>query len=436
MEPSGRNRTRNRKRWYWAVGISIALLAAFVVPRSWLFEDASDNHQHDGDAPEQNWACPMLCVMLDSPGICPVCGMDLEPIELTGDEVVLSMHDQEMIDLTLAEVEWRSLHREFTLPGQMDFDLSGVYTVTAWTGGRIDRLHVTEPGQLVSEGQVVAEIYSPELYSAQQELLALAASEGLQGSRVQLAREKLRLLGMSNYSIDALLSRGQASTSSSIAAPASGNVTSISVSEGQYTSQGSVLLELADLSTVWLTAFVTEDYIDAVVVGQEVSFILDSRPSASYSGVVDLIEPFFAGSAAAGNVRISLQNPAGDFLPGQSASVTFFDGNGDTPVLSIPRSSVLRLGQRSVAYLLTGPIGHRMSEDGLIRVEEARFRPVEIVHGPLSADSTGVLYYPVYEGLAEGDLIALQGAFLIDSQAELLGLPSLLSPDTDGPGTQ
>jgi len=436
MGPSGDNRTRSRKRWFWAVFLSICLLIAFLVPRSWLFEDVSADHQHGEDTPEQKWACPMLCVMLDSPGICPVCGMDLEPIELTGDEVVLSLQDQELIGLTLGKIDNRRLLREFTLPGQIDLDPSGLYTITSWTEGRIDRLHVTEPGQAVSEGQTIAEIYSPELYSAMRELLAFAAAEGLQGGRVDLAREKLRLLGMSNYAIDALLSRGEASTSSTIASPTSGTVTSISVSEGQYVSQGSVLIELADLSTVWLTAYVTEDLTDEVHTGQEVSFTLDSRRSVSYSGVVELVEPFHAVSGAAGNVRISLQNPAGDFLPGQSASVTFFDGNGDTPVLSIPRSSVLRLGQRSVAYLLTGPVGHRMSEDGLIRVEEVRFRPIEIVHGPLSADSTGGLYYPVYEGLSEGDLVALKGAFLIDSQAELLGLPSLLSPDADGPGAQ
>lgn len=427
MGPSGRK--RSRRAWLWAVGISAALLTAFLVPRSWLFEDTADEHLHGEGDPVISWTCPMLCVVLDSPGLCPVCGMDLEPIELTGDEVVLSTRDQEMIGLTVAEISLRELTSEFSLPGRIGYDLSGIYTVTAWTGGRIDGLMVNQPGESVSEGQVLAEIYSPTLYTAQQELLVFAEAGDALGSRVQLAREKLRLMGMSDYSIDALVSRGSANTVSPVISPASGTVTSVSVIEGQYLSEGSVMMELADLSTVWLTAYVTEDLTDDVHIGQEVGFTLDSRPGASYSGVVGHVEPFLGGSGASGEVRVFLQNPGGEFLPGQSAAVTFISGEAGTPELTIPRSSVLRLGRRSVAYLLTGPIGYVPTEDGQMRIEEARFRPVEIVHGPLSADSAGTPYYPVYDGLSEGDIVALHGAFLIDSQAELLGLPSILSGD-------
>lgn len=413
-------------------GVIIGLLFGFGLPGGWLFQSSAEEHDHYGssDLPE-SWACPMLCVVLDHPGTCPVCGMELEAFISTGDEVVLSRHDQAMLDLTVGEAAVRSLVTRFTAPGLIEFDGTGLYSVTAWTGGRIEHLYVDYQGEHLARGEVIAGIYSPELYAAKQELLVLSqAGSTLEDYGMTLAAEKLRLLGASEYVISQIIERGDVSTVSTVISPVSGTVTAIHVREGEYVSTGQILLEMADISTVWLTIYLTEDQSGLVSEGQEVEFRINSEPDKVFSGLIDTVDPFLDQPGGAFEARIILENPSGEFLRGQSAVATFINREQPGAVLSVPRGSVLSLGSRSVVYVMTGPTVYSTGDNGSLRIEEARFEPMLVTVGPPAADSTGEVFYPVYAGLSEGDVVALEGAFLIDSQAELLGLPSLFNGET------
>ncbi len=143
---------------------------------------------------------------------------------------------------------------------------------------------------------------------------------------------------------------------------------------------------------------------------------------------MDTVVPFLDRPGGAAEARVPLDNSSGSLFPGQTAAVTF-SGATEDAVLSVPRSSVLRLGQRSLVYVLTAPTVYSTGDDGSMRIEEARFSSREIVTGPLSSDMDGNQFYPVHTGLESGEVVALEGAFLIDSQAELIGLPSLLNPE-------
>jgi len=413
-------------------GVIIGLLFGFLLPRGWLFSNPADEHDHEGtsDLPE-SWACPMLCVVLDHPGTCPVCGMELEAFISTGDEIILSKHDQAMVDLTVEQAAVRNLTAEFTAPGLIEFDGTGLYSITAWAGGRIEHLYVDYQGEDLSSGSVIADIYSPELYAAKQELLVLSQTGStLEDHGMSLAAEKLRLLGASEYVINRIIDRGYVSTVSTVISPVSGTVTAIHVREGEYVSTGHILLDLADISTVWLTVHLTEDQSGLVNTGQELEFRIDAEPDKIFTGVVDTVDPFLDQPGGGFEARIVLANTSGEFLPGQSAVATFKNSEQPGAVLSVPRGSVLSLGSRSVVYVMTGPTVYEAGDNGSLRTEEARFEPRHVTVGPPAADSTGEVYYPVYAGLSEGDVVALEGAFLIDSQAELLGLPSLFNAET------
>ncbi len=245
----------------WIAGIVLGVLVGALLPRSLLFRTAEElaEHQHDAEGGE-SWACPMLCVVLDSPGTCPVCGMDLEPFASTGTEVVLSRHDQEMIDLSIALVTERNLYTSFTATGRIEFDETDTYAVTAWTGGRIERLYVSFEGEQVYHGSALLEIYSPELYAAQQELLVLSDETLLLGDQgIEAAREKLRLLGATNAQIERVLRTGEARSVFSVVSPTSGTVTSVHVIEGEYVTRGQSLFHVSDLSRVWLVVYLPED---------------------------------------------------------------------------------------------------------------------------------------------------------------------------------
>jgi Cu(I)/Ag(I) efflux system membrane fusion protein len=413
----------------WITGMVLGMLAGALLPSGLLFRDAGvdADHAHDGEGNE-SWACPMLCVVLDSPGNCPVCGMQLEPFVSSGTEVVLNRHDQEMIGLSIAPVEKRDLFTSISSTGRVEFDEAGIYSVTAWSAGRIDELYVSFEGERVSYGTALLDIYSPELYAAQQELLVLSDESRLLGDEgVNAAREKLLLLGASSTQIDRVLRTGVARSVFPVVSPAAGTVSAVYVTEGEYVTRGQLLFRVSDLSRVWLTVYLTEDQAGKVSAGMAARFSLSSIPGYENTGVVETVVPFLDRPGGSAEARIMLNNAEGNLIPGQTASVTFM-GPSQGSVLSVPRSSVLSLGERSVVYVLTAPTSYDVNEDGSLRIEEARFEPREVIVGILSRDGDGNFFYPVLQGLEEGEVVALDGAFLIDSQAELIGLPSLLNP--------
>jgi Cu(I)/Ag(I) efflux system membrane fusion protein len=337
-----------------------------------------------------------------------------------------------MIGLSNALVEPRELFTSIGATGRIEFDPSGERSVTAWTAGRIERLPVSAEGQEVSPGTILMDIYSPELYVAQQELLVLADGQRLLGEEgLEAAKEKLRLLGVTEVQMERVMESGTAVSTFPVFSPVSGTVTGVYVREGDQVTRGQHLMDVADLSTVWLTVFLTEDQAGLVGPGQSAGFTLDAHPGVEYSGTVESVVPFLDGPGGSAEARVTLPNPAGDLLPGQTAAVTF-TGSGYGSVLSVPRNSVLSLGERSLVYVLTAPLSYPEPDEGRLRIEEARFEPREVVVGVLSTDAEGNRYYPVLQGLEQGDVVALDGAFLIDSQAELTGLPSLLDPDGRG----
>jgi len=278
-------------------------------------------------------------------------------------------------------------------------DENRVAVVQARTPGYIERLHVRAMNEPVRRGQLLAEVYSPDLLTAQEEF-RLALKSGDDPAWVAAARQKLSLLGLSEDQVKKLEAGGPAMRRVLYYAPVDGVVSELSVKEGASVSDGMPLMTLSDLSKVWVIAEVTEDQAAWVVPGKPAEVKLASRPGEVIEGRVDYIYPELNRTTRTLQVRIALANPGLALKPGMYANVTLYGGASDTAVL-VPSEAVITTGKRSIVLVAEGG---------------GKFRPVQVKTGIGSEGRTQIL-----AGLKAGDQVVVSGQFLIESEANLKG---------------
>lgn len=374
----------------------------------------------------------MLCVVLENPGLCPVCGMELEEISASTGMVTLSAAERELTGLSFVPVESVRLQTRISLPGTVTGAETSRAVVTAWTSGRIDRFPAPATGENVSSGATIAWIYSPELIEAQHDLLYSLRTADSGGVIMEGAEQRLRQLGASNWIIQHVAETGEIMESLPVVSRYSGTVTDRKVESGDWVMTGEVLLEVANLSEVWIEAELLEGQAGLVDTGDSVLVETYSN-RANIRGHVTHMDPFYDPDSRSLTARIQAFSPDADLLPGELVRVTLIKeaGGTDEPDLAVPASSVLSLGERHMVYALAEDSAV-VSLSGTIPLASTGVSlvPVQIDMGPASFDSLGRMYYPVLSGLSGEEIIADNGAFLIDSQAELTGLPSLMNyPD-------
>ncbi|MEZ4427737.1 MAG: efflux RND transporter periplasmic adaptor subunit, partial [Nannocystaceae bacterium] len=235
-------------------------------------EPSEVSHAQHSEPAAQLWTCSMYPqIRMAQPGRCPICGMELIPAsdgasdshDEHGGRVTLSPRAQALARVATEPVRRTLARTEVRLLGRVDHDESRLRTITPWTGGRIDRLLVRVTGTRIGKNQVVARLYSPEIYTATREL-ALAAAQAkklaksphggaqLGASTLAAARTRLRLLGVADREIEKIERTGKAPSDIDIRAPFSGTVLERHVEEGQYVAAGTPLYSVADLSEVWV----------------------------------------------------------------------------------------------------------------------------------------------------------------------------------------
>jgi Cu(I)/Ag(I) efflux system membrane fusion protein len=412
------------KRTGVLLGLAILLTVGIGVGYLWFDSHPLHGPEEHADHGPTQYTCPMHpFIIKDKPGACPICGMSLVPI-LKGDDGTGSEKDREalahlslsptqqvMANVATFKAEKKTFDREITAVGIVAYDQSRQAKVAAWVAGRIDRLYVNRVGDWVSRNRPVAEIYSPELVSAQQEyLLALKSRDTLKDSPINAisqggeglvssARQKLKLMGVKDYQIAALERTGQSNIRLPIYTPLGGVVIEKLVLAGQYVNVGDPLFAIADLSTVWVDVEVYENEFPSIKIGQIVKFTSESYPGDTFSGRVSFIYPFLDPKTRTVKVRVELPNPGGKLKPDM-----FVRGTINAPqgiVLVIPVTAVLDTGKRQIVWV--------ESEPGI-------FVPRDVKTGDRSGDRIRIL-----SGLEEGELVAVSGGYLIDSEAQLKG---------------
>lgn len=360
-----------------------------------------------------HYTCSMHpSVKQQTPGKCPICGMDLIPVTKAQQEQGVVRIDEarrQLIGVRIGTVVEAPMQRAFRAVGHVTYDESALSDVTLKVGGFITKLFVNRTGQHVSKGQPLFSLYSPDLYGAQQDFLlatqgaaAAPASANATGpTRLDLlgkaSRQRLHLLGMSDPQIDAVAKRGAPSESIAIPSPASGFVIEKDVVEGAAIEAGMRLYRIAALNKVWVEAEVYEADLAHVKVGQTATVTLDYLPGQSYDAKVSYIYPYLSQEARTGRVRVELSNPELELRPGMYASVSL--ASDAMPRLQVPAGAVVYTGPRRLVFVDLG---------------DGRFRPQEVRVG---TEANGM--YEVLSGVSAGDRVATSGVFLIAAEARI-----------------
>lgn len=396
----------------------------------WLiFGSSESGHNHveadhtHNESNEQVWTCSMHPqIKQDKSGKCPICGMDLIPLKTlgSGDEAI----DPASIQMSkeaaaLANVETTIISRQnpikdIHLYGTIQADERLSQSQTSHVSGRIEDLFINFTGETVNRGQTIARIYSPELLSAQQELLEAIRMQPAQPFLVDAAREKLRLWKLTDEQISKIEESGNVSALVDIKANTSGIVSSKNVNQGDYVNQGSVLFDIANLSQVWAMFDAYEVDLPFLKVGDKIDFTLQAVPGKTFTGKISFIDPILDKTTRTAKVRVETPNPGLLLKPEMYTNASIqaplkqFNDN-----IVIPKSAVLWTGKRSIVYVKQP------------NTESPAFMLREVELGPSLGDA-----YVVISGLNDGDEIVTNGAFTIDASAQLEGKRSMMNTET------
>ncbi|HBX45240.1 efflux RND transporter periplasmic adaptor subunit [Limibacterium fermenti] len=426
MNVNIKNRFNNRYVRYGLV------LAAGLFLGWLLFKGSSpkgENAQHVHEETEkQVWTCSMHPqIRMDKPGKCPICAMDLIPLKSSGGDdasidpnaIQLSVEAVALANVQTTRVSRKNPVKDVRLYGTIQVDERLSQSQTSPVNGRIEKLQVSFTGESVKRGQTIATVYSPELLSAQQELIEAGKLQSSQPLLVEAAREKLRLWRLTDGQISAIEQSGKADPQVEIKSTVNGIVTSKNVNQGDYINQGSVLFEIADLSRVWALFDAYETDLPFLKNGDKVAFTLQAIPGETFSGTVTFIDPMLDPATRTSKVRVETPNGGMRLKPGMYAGATV-----SAPLkqyndeIVIPKSAVLWTGKRSIVYI---------KQAG---TDTPAFLLREIDLGPSLGDS-----YVVLSGLNDGDEIVTNGAFTIDASAQLEGKRSMMNTEAGHPAT-
>ena len=408
----------NKEKWIQGTAVLVAGLLIGFLMRGCIGCGGSKTNETEetGDAV---WTCSMdPQVKQPGPGKCPICGMDLIKMkkgetptsDIDPNAVMLSDEALALANVETAVVGAPSGSKEIRLFGKVEPDQRLQQSQSAYVAGRIEQLMINAVGDVVSKGQTLALIYSPELYTAEQELVS-ALNANL-SPLIDAAVEKLRLLNIPQDQIDEVMKAKKASPYVKLKANTSGTVVRKEVSQGDYVRQGQSLLQIANLSRVWMVFQAYETDLPFIHKGQQVQFSAEALPGETFTGRVTFIDPVLNGQTRTAGVRVELANAGGKFKPEMllvghvAASMQKYADEG----VIIPKSAVLWTGKRSVVYV----------KDDV--EEQPTFILRQITLGPSLPDG-----YVVLDGLAEGEEIVTNGAFAIDAAAQLDGKRSMMN---------
>jgi membrane fusion protein, copper/silver efflux system len=411
------------------------------------------------------------------------------------DPLSLSPYAQMMARMATTPVRSRELFKDIRTVGRVELDETRVAHIASRVEGRVDQVFADFPGTIVKKGEHLVSIYSPQLVTTQEEyLIALRAEQerqklggrDLSPSLSSSALRRLELWGLSKQQLDELAQRGTAETHLIVYAPLGGTVIEKNIRPGQYVKEGDSLYTIADLEQVWLVLEIYEFDLSWIRQGQPVRVTLESEPGQAVIGQVAFIEPLLNQATRTVRVRVVLENTAGIFKPGMYAQASlripimpdggpapsvlqgkyvcpmhpydFSDEPGDCKLCGMPRELFPARQQAPSAVSKPTPSGLAMAADA---------RPSSVAHAPatppkpLAVPAEAVLttgqrqlvyverkpgeyhlvqpqlgpragdFYPVLAGLAEGDRVVVRGNFLLDSQFQISGKPSLLNPPED-----
>ena len=475
--------------WKILLAVVVGIVVGFVF--HWGLSPAESGHSEDsammaqGQQEKQTiWTCSMHPeIRMPNPGLCPKCAMKLIPVRKDAEDEMVGMRQfstseaaKALMDIETTPVERKFVTAEIRMVGKVEYDETKLAYITAWVPGRLDRLYVDYTGVPVNKGDHMVYMYSPELFSAQEELIqARKAVLNIENSQsdilrevtagtVEAVREKLRLLGLTAEQVAEIEKRGTASDHITIYAPTGGIVVHKNAQEGMYVNTGTRIYTVADLSHVWVKLDAYESDLAWLRYGQQVEFTAVSFPGEIFNGTISFIDPVLSAATRTVKVRVDVPNPNGVLKPEMFVKAVVkadvaADGKVMDPRLAgkwmcpmhpsvikdqagacdicemplvrteslgyvsadpemidkplvIPVSAALVTGTRAIVYVEVPD------------AEKPTYEGREIVLGPRAGD-----YYLVRSGLQEGQRVVTKGSFKIDSALQIQAKPSMMTPE-------
>jgi membrane fusion protein, copper/silver efflux system len=420
------------------------------------------------------YSCPMHPQIRQPEfGQCPLCGMDL--VAVAGDDeddaadadlpiLKVSRRAAALMEVQTAPVERRAVQAERRFLGMLGYDETRLHDIAVRTEGQLERLFVNYTGIPVRQGEHIAEIYSPDFYTAARDLL-VARSTANDPIALDSARHKLRLLNVTEPQIEAILESGQPADNFTIYSPVAGVITQLDGRQGSWLMKGQRIAQVADITSLWVLLDAYESDIALIHYGQQVQLDVPAFPGRPVTGFVAYVAPDLNERTRTIKVRLNVPNPDGRLRPGMFAhallevpltasgeaygpelagkficpmhpEVTGLDAepcsicgmplepagaldpvhaHADVTLpLVIPATAPLITGKRAIVYVqLRNP-------------DRPTFEGRTVTLGPRAGE-----YYLVLDGLEEGDRVVTHGNFKIDSELQIRGRPSMMSPPRD-----
>lgn len=396
----------------------IGVLFGWLIKPSPSQLEATDGHAHGLESlSNQLWTCSMHPqVKLSEPGDCPLCGMDLIPVTTSSS----SSSNPMAYEMTPEAVAMAQIHTtkiagvnasgELFLTGKIQPDERENASVTAKYPGRIERLFVSFTGEEVKAGQRLATLYSPELLSAQRELLEAVKSKNDFPELYQAAKEKLKFWKLTESQINAIEQSGKVTEQIDILADQSGVVVQRNVAVGDYVSTGTVLFNVVNLNKLWVLLDAYESDLQFLNLGNEINFSVAGFPGDEFKAKITFIDRLINPNTRAASVRAEITNSGQKLKPEMFVTARIrTNAKSAASGISVPRTAVLWSGKRSVIY---------------VKVPDAEmpsFEMREVTLGPRMGDN-----YIIEAGLQAGEEIVTNGVFAIDAAAQLSGQFSMM----------
>lgn len=382
---------------------------------------STEVHAHDGgmdeSGEEQIWTCSMHPqIRQNEPGQCPICGMDLIPLSqsTTQDPMVLEMTEEAVklanIQTTTVGEETGRSGNTVRLTGKVQADERRASTQVAHVPGRIERLHVTFTGEQVTRGQKLADVYSPELITAQRELLEALKLQDVNPGLLEAARNKLRYWKIGSEAIESVEESGEIQETFPLYADETAVVMKRLVAVGDYVRQGEPLFDLINLGEVWVLFDAYEEDLASISVGDRIEFTTSSRPGRTFRTRVTFIDPVINPNTRVASLRAEVSNAGRLLKPEMLVYGTLKKNAVAKSELTVPKSAVLWTGERSVVYV------HIPGRE----IPSYEFREVQLGEG--LGDS-----YAVLNGVEAGDEVVTYGNFAIDAAAQLNNQMSMMN---------
>ncbi|MFV0593143.1 MAG: efflux RND transporter periplasmic adaptor subunit [Draconibacterium sp.] len=385
----------------------------------------TEEHQHEHSAEEVAgetiWTCSMHPqIRQHEPGDCPICGMDLIPLEeeqngeIDPNAVSMSPTAMQLANIQTAFVGAAKPLKVVRLDGKVQEDERLIFSQSSHIPGRIEDLKVNFTGDYVQKGQVIASVYSPDLVTAQEELFEAQKIKDSQPQLFAAAKEKLKNWKLTDGQINQILASGKTVETFDVLAEVSGYVTQKKVNTGDYIRRGQAIYEIADLSKVWVLFDVYESDLPWIKKGDKVSYSIESLPGETFEGTIDYLDPVINPKTRVAKARVVKSNPGLKLKPEMFVSGKVEAKLPQSDALVVPKTAVMWTGERSVVYVKTE------TDQGVY------FKMREVDLGPALGES-----YVVENGLQKGEEIAVNGTFSIDAAAQLAGKPSMMSPASE-----